>query len=185
MGSSRAYNRFLKPALLSFAALLLMAPYGCSKAEKEAATAPVEQQHAADPSDPGKAHFEKGVQHLMKKEYDLAIKEYEAVLQYNPDSAETYSNLGFAYLYTSEFEKASESQKKAIGLKPDLANAYYGLAMAQEKTGDMLGALESWKAFSGLSEPEGKWWTKAQERIEVLESYNAAHGQDAEKPAGH
>ncbi|MBW7957400.1 MAG: tetratricopeptide repeat protein [Deltaproteobacteria bacterium] len=173
---------------MSFTALLLVTPYGCSKAEKEAA-APAEQQQqqqqTADPSDPAKAHFEKGVQHLLKKEYDLAIKEYETVLQYNPKSAETYNNLGFAYFDTGEFEKASEAQKKAVEIKPDMANAYYGLAMAQEKTGDLVGALESWKAFSGLTQPNSKWWAKAQERIQVLENYKSAHGQDAGKPAGH
>lgn len=188
MGSSNAYDRFLKTALLSLTALILVAPYGCSKAEKEAAV-PAEQQQqgqqTADPSDPAKAHFEKGVQHLLKKEYDLAIKEYETVLQYNPGSAEAHNNLGFAYFDTGEFEKAAESQKKALEIKPDLANAYYGLAMAQEKAGDLIGALESWKAFSDLSQPNSKWWTKAQERIQVLENYKSAHGQDAGKPAGH
>lgn len=190
MGSSRAYNSFLKTGLLAFTALLLVAPYGCSKAEKEAA-APAEQQQqqqqqqTADPSDPAKAHFEKGVQHLLKKEYDLAIKEYEAVLQYNPNSAEAHNNLGFAYFDTGEFEKAAASQKKAIELKSDLANAYYGLAMAQEETGDLTGALDSWKAFAGLSQQNSKWWAKAQERIQILENYKSAHGQDSGAPAGH
>lgn len=160
------YNRlFTATAFSALAAFLVFAPYGCSKGE-QAQPAPSSQQAAADP---GKEHFEKGVQHSLKGELDQAIKEYETVLTYNPKSAEAYNNLGFAFYDKGDFSKAVEFQQKSIELNPGLANGYYGLALALENTGDKKGALENWKRFSGLAQPHSKWWTRAQERIAALE----------------
>ncbi|OGQ62270.1 MAG: hypothetical protein A2V21_309000 [Deltaproteobacteria bacterium GWC2_55_46] len=147
------------------ASIFLVAPYGCSKGE-QAQNAPGQEAAQADP---GKEHFEKGVQHSLKGELDEAIKEYETVLTYNPQSAEAYNNLGFAFYDKGAYDKAVESQKKAIEMNPNFAYAYYGLALALEKTGDKKGALENWKQFSNLAQPHSKWWTKAQERIQALE----------------
>lgn len=169
MSSSRRYHKILKASALSvLAALIFAAPYGCSKgneAQQPQQAAPAGQAQA----DPGKEHFEKGVQHSLKGEIDQAIKEYETVLTYNPNSSEAYNNLGFAYYDKGEIDKAIENQKKALEINPNLANGYYGLALALEKKGDKKGAIENWKQFSNLAQPHSKWWTKAQERIQELE----------------
>ena len=166
MSSSRNYLKILKASALSvLAALILTAPYGCSKGEE----AQQPQQAAPAQADPGKEHFEKGVQHSLKGEIDQAIKEYETVLTYNPKSSEAYNNLGFAYYDKGDFDKAAENQRKALEINPTLANGYYGLALALEKKGDKKGAIENWRQFSNLAQPHSKWWTKAQERIQELE----------------
>lgn len=157
---------FLKTvSLIAFSALILAAPYGCSKGGEQAK----EQAASAPAADPGKEHFDKGVQFSLKGQIDDAIKEYEAVLTYNPNSAETHNNLGFAYFDKSDIEKAVEHQKRAIEINPNLANGYYGLALALEHKGDKKGAIENWKQFAALSQPHSKWWVKAQEHIQALE----------------
>ncbi|MBI5453533.1 MAG: tetratricopeptide repeat protein [Deltaproteobacteria bacterium] len=165
-------------ALSALLAVSVLLPYGCSKEKKDAA---VEGQAQPAAADLGKEHFEKGVQASMKGQVDEAIKEYEAVLQFNPKSPETYNNLGFAYFDKGDMDKAIENQRKAIELNPNLANGYYGLALALEKKGDKAGSIENWKKFAELSQPHSKWWMKAQEHIQALEGKKAAPAQAKKK----
>lgn len=159
----------LRPKMTAALAIVLLSailPYSCSKENKAPEQA---KEQTATSADPGKEHFEKGVQLALKGQYDDAIKEYEQTLKYNPSSPETYNNLGFAYMDKGDIDKAIESQKKAVELNPGLANGYYGLAMALEKKGDKPGALNNWKEFAKLSQPHSKWWMKAQDHIKDLE----------------
>lgn len=162
-----AKRNFIKTtAFIAFAIMTVAVPYGCSKGEDKQ---PQEQAAQTQQGDPAKEHFEKGVQFTLKGQHDEAVKEYEAVLTFNPNSAEAHNNLGFAYYDKGDAQKAAEHQKKAVELNPDLANGYYGLALALEKTGDKKGAIENWKQFASLSQPHSKWWIKAQEHLAALE----------------
>lgn len=153
-------------AAVAAVAALSIGPLGCSKDEKKAQT----QQQQAPASDlAAKDHFDKGVQHSMKGETDLAIKEFEETLRINPASPEAHNNLGFAYYDKGDVDKAVEHQKKALEGNPNLANGYYGLAMALEKKGDKAGAINNWKQFMNLSQPHSKWWLQAQAHIKNLE----------------
>lgn len=180
-----------KIAVFIGAAMLLAAPYGCSKESKAPATkaeAPAMQgempaNHANLPGmqDEAKAHFDKGIEASLRGSLDDAIREYEAALKINDNIPEAHNNLGFAYLDKSEFEKAIEHQKRAIELKPDLANAYFGLAMAYERTGKGNEALVNWKEFSKLAQPHSKWWLTAQEHIKALEDLKGKDPKAAPK----
>lgn len=152
-------------SLIALSALMLAAPYGCSKGSEPAK----EQAASAPAADPAKEHFDKGVQFSLKGQIDDAIKEYEAVLTYNPNSPEAHNNLGFAYFDKNDIDKAVEHQRKALEANSNLANGYYGLALALEAKGDKKGAIENWKQFASLSQPHSKWWVKAQEHIQALE----------------
>lgn len=181
MSTSGISNKrgFLKTiSLIAFSALVLAAPYGCSKGGEQAKEeAPVQ----APVADPAKEHFDKGVQFSLKGQLDDAIKEYEAVLTYNPNSAETHNNLGFAYFDKNDVDKAIEHQKRAVEINPNMANGYYGLALALEHKGDKKGAIENWKQFAALSQPHSKWWMKAQEHIQALEGKGQAKAKAAKK----
>lgn len=156
---------FTLAATLAAALALTMGPLGCSKEEKKVET----QQQTLASEMAAKEHFDKGVQHSMKKETDLAIKEFEETLKINPNSPEAHNNLGFAYYDKGDVDKAVEHQKKAIEGNPNIANAYYGLAMALEKKGDKEGAIANWKQFMQLAQPHSKWWMLAQAHIKSLE----------------
>jgi len=155
-------------ALALAAAMLLAAPYGCSKDSKEAATQSTGEAAPAT-QDTARAHFDRGVEFSLKGELDSAISEYEAAIKINPGIPEAHNNLGFAYMDKGELDKAVTHQKKALELKPELANGYFGLAMAYEKMGKKVEAIANWKEFSKLAQPHSKWWMMAQERIQVLE----------------
>ncbi|MBI1912896.1 MAG: tetratricopeptide repeat protein [Deltaproteobacteria bacterium] len=162
-------NGLGKAAALSAVMILSAMPLGCSKSDNSAVQNQEQQAAPATATvDPGKEHFEKGVQLSLKGQYDEAIKEYEITIQHNPKSAEAHNNLGFAYMDKGDVDKAIEHQKHAIEADPNLANGYFGLAMALEKKGDKKGALENWKKFAELSQPHSKWWMKAQEHIAAL-----------------
>lgn len=151
-----------------FAAVFLFsAVLGCSR--EKAPQQKAQDAAVAPAADPGKEHFEKGVQLSLKGQHDEAIKEYEETIKINPKSAEAYNNLGFAYFDKGDADKAIEAQKKALEITPGLANGFYGLAMAYEKKGDKANAISNWKEFAKLSQPHSKWWMKAQEHIEALE----------------
>ncbi len=170
MLSIRTYLRFFGPApvVVLSSIVLLFAVYGCSggKEEPEMESAGVEAQSSGDP---GKDHFDRGVKFSLMGQYEEAISEYKDSLKYNPDSAETYNNLGFAYMDKGDLDLAIENQKKAVELKPDLANGYYGLALALEKKGEKEEALKNWKKYLELSTPHTRWWNKAKEHTDRLE----------------
>lgn len=177
MFTSAIFKRrgLLKTAsFIAFSAFILAAPYGCSKGDEKGKEQTAVQAPAQDAA---KEHFDKGVQYSLKGQLDDAIKEYEAVLTYNPKSSEAHNNLGFAYFDRGDIDKAIEHQKKAVEANPNLANGYYGLALALEKKGDKKAAIENWKQFASLSQPHSKWWMKAQEHIQALEG----KGQTAKK----
>lgn len=160
----------LKALCLAAALAAATSLYGCSKGEQTAQTqapaaAPAQQINA----DLGKEHFDKGVQFMLKKQNDDAVKEFEESLKFNPKSAPAYNNLGFSYMDKGDLDKAIDSQKKALENDPELANAYYGLAQALEKKGDKQGAVNNWKEFMKRAEPHSKWWMQAQAHIKNLE----------------
>lgn len=161
---------FTLVAALAAAAALAIGPLGCSKEEKKVET----QQQAPASEMAAKEHFDKGVQHTMKGETDLAIKEFEETVRIDPKSPEAHNNLGFAYYDKGDVDKAVEHQKKAIEANPNLANGYYGLAMALEKKGDKEGSIANWKQFMQLSQPHSKWWMQAQAHIKNLEGKEPA-----------
>lgn len=163
------------------AAAMLSVPIGCSKKEEAASTKKAPEVQQQTPDDPAREHFEKGVRLSLQKDYEAAIAEYEKSLEYNPQSAPAYNNLGFAYYDKGDIDKAIEAQKKALDIDPQLPNGYYGLALALEKKGDEEGALENWKAFIKYAEPHSKWWIKAQERITSIENPEGADAKEAGK----
>ncbi|MFQ5736365.1 MAG: tetratricopeptide repeat protein [Thermodesulfobacteriota bacterium] len=170
-------------AVFAVAALLLAAPYGCSK-ESSKAPGPgeaVAPEAPAPGKDAAKERFDKGVEFSLKGEIDSAIKEYEAALELNPGIPEAHNNLGFAYMDKGELTRAVEHQKKALELKPDLANGYFGLALAYEKLGKKEEAIKNWKEFMKLSQPHSKWWMNAQEHINVLEGKTKKAAPPAKK----
>ena len=173
MSTSGIFSKrgFFKTASFIAFSLMLAAPYGCSKGGEQPKQETAVQAPAADPA---KEHFDKGVQFSLKGQLDDAIKEYEAVITYNPKSAEAHNNLGFAYFDKGDIDKAIEHQKMAVEVNPNLANGYYGLALALESKGDKKAAIENWKQFAALSQPHSKWWMKAQEHIQALEGKSPA-----------
>ena len=112
-----------------------------------------------------KERFDQAVALLHAKQYEFAITALNDILSVQKDMPEVYVNMGYAYLGLKNFPSAQAAFSKAIDLKPDQANAYYGLAIAFEGNNDLEPALGAMRSFIHLSDPNGKYVTKARSAI--------------------
>lgn len=87
-------------------------------------------------------HFEQGVEAYRKRNYLLAIDEFNKSIELSPSDPHTYSNLGYVYYDMGMFDKALEYQKKALTIEPNLAYAHYGLALIYKRRGDLEKAVK-------------------------------------------
>ena len=74
--------------------------------------------------------FERGVEALDKKDYDVAIACFTACIRDNPRSAEAFYNRGIANINKNEYHKGIEDYSEAIRLAPEDAKAYYNRGTA-------------------------------------------------------
>jgi tetratricopeptide (TPR) repeat protein len=65
------------------------------------------------------SEFEQGNQHYAKGKYDLAIQEYESILNSGKESAEVYFNLGNCYYKLHKVAPAVYNFEKALLLNPN------------------------------------------------------------------
>ncbi len=72
-----------------------------------------------------KTYYDSGVKYLGKKEYDLAISEFNKSLEIYPVSAATYNNRGFAYAKKGRYDLAISDFTKALEIEPNGPQAYY------------------------------------------------------------
>jgi tetratricopeptide (TPR) repeat protein len=61
-------------------------------------------------------HYNRGVAHHDKGEYDLAISDYTKAIEINPKHAFAYNNRAVAYYFKGEYDKAQEDVHKAQSL---------------------------------------------------------------------
>jgi tetratricopeptide (TPR) repeat protein len=72
-----------------------------------------------------KTFYDSGVKYLGKKEYDLAISEFNKSLEIYPVSAATYNNRGFAYAKKGRYDLAISDFTKALEIEPNGPQPYY------------------------------------------------------------
>lgn len=89
-------------------------------------------------SDPltAKEHLELGVAYERKKEYDLAIREYEKALRKDGGFFQARVNMGNAWLVKEEYGKARSEYGKALAIRPGDPEATNNLAWAAILSGE-------------------------------------------------
>lgn len=70
-----------------------------------------------------------GYAYDAKKEYDLALKQTQRLIQLSPDNPQAHQRLGQVYAKLEKYKLAEEEMKKAISLKPDSPQAYAALGL--------------------------------------------------------
>ncbi len=75
----------------------------------------------SDKSDPAKEHRAKATNHLNKKEFKLAVQEYELAAQADPTSEKTWKEKAFAHQQIGEHDKAAEALLKYVEITKDPA----------------------------------------------------------------
>ena len=81
-------------------------------------------------------HYENGVNAYRNNQYDLAIQEFEAILDNNWDSPELYYNLGNAYYRNGNTSGSVWAYESCLRLSPIYADAEYNLKLANLKVKD-------------------------------------------------
>jgi protein O-mannosyl-transferase len=79
---------------------------------------------------------------IMREQYPLAIREYEAALQLNSTIKEPYSGLGITYLRLGNLALAEANFRKALSIDPEFTDAKTGMGMVLYYSGNYPGALQ-------------------------------------------
>lgn len=74
---------------------------------------------------------------------DEAINCYRESIQFNPNSAIAYSNLGWELANKKEYDEALECFRKALSLNPEMLPAFAGMAEAYAARGEFDKAIET------------------------------------------
>ena len=87
---------------------------------------------AAQEEEISKAHLHnlEGYNLLKEENYQEAIACFQKAIEFDPEFATAYNNLGSAYYNLDKYDKAIEQFKKVIELEEDYTKAYFNLASA-------------------------------------------------------
>jgi tetratricopeptide (TPR) repeat protein len=80
-------------------------------------------------------HLFMGKAHLNLEQYDLALADFQAAAQVNPNLTFVHFNLGLAYLHKLDYEQARDEFLKDAAIEPDVANNY-------DELGDVFSLLQ-------------------------------------------
>ena len=81
-------------------------------------------------------HYENGIDAYRNGQFDLAIQEFEFILENNWDSPELYYNLGNAFYRSGNIAGAVWAYESCLKLSPTHTNARYNLKLANLKVKD-------------------------------------------------
>ena len=81
-------------------------------------------------------HYEKGLDAYLNNQYELAIQEFETLLDNNWASRELYYNLGNAYYRNGNISGSVWAYESCLSLSPTHADAGYNLELANLKVKD-------------------------------------------------
>jgi len=82
---------------------------------------------------------------------DLALKDYQQVIDIDPMHPQSYGNRGNVYDSTGNFEKAIADYSKGIELKSDYTDAFYNRGWVYIKTGEYNKAIADFKRLIQIS----------------------------------
>jgi hypothetical protein len=94
----------------------------------------------------GKAYLNRGMARGQRKEFDLAIADYDAAIALDPRFALAYNNRGVAHASLGRLTEALADFNRAIRLNPRLPTAFLGRAFVQRNLGrhDLAAQDEAW-----------------------------------------
>lgn len=58
-----------------------------------------------------------------------AVKQYQKIIETNPNDAEAYYNIGIVYYGEKKYDESKAQFQKAIEIYPDFSEAYYSLGV--------------------------------------------------------
>lgn len=105
--------------------------------------------------DRARTYVNRGVLQLRQRNYDGAVRDFDAASEIDPHLGEAFVNRGAAYVGTSRFGEGLSQidQGLALGVK-DPEKAYFNRAVAHENLGDLTAA---YRDFSRAAELAPAW----------------------------
>ena len=85
--------------------------------------------------------FNRGRDKYDKSDYEGAIKDYDQVIQLDPNYGNVHYNRGLAKYALRDNQRAIADYNQAIKLNPNYTDAYYGRGIAKYGLGDKQGAI--------------------------------------------
>lgn len=162
------------------------------KSSPTPAPIPVSTPTPAPP--PYTAYQQSADAHLVKGEYDLAVADYNKVIELNPKNAVTYLSRGLSYYYKQSYNEAISDYNKGIELAPNESMAYFNRGDSYEKLGEAQKAIadyqkavalnpandEAKKALKTLQDEQAK---AAQAKAEQPKTFSQPRPQEVTSPA--
>ena len=105
--------------------------------------------------DRARTYVNRGVLQMRQRNYDAAVRDFDAASDIDPNLGEAFVNRGAAYVGTSRYGEGLSQidQGLALGVK-DPEKAYYNRAVANESLGDVTAA---YRDFSKAAELAPAW----------------------------
>lgn len=104
-------------------------------------------------SNPTALHQEAIAWHKQKC-FAQAEEKYKEALEYSPNNADIWSDLGILYYHTTRYEEALSAIERAVKLAPTKAIYYYRLGLALEKKGEITRSIRAYQQSISL---DSKW----------------------------
>lgn len=101
-----------------------------------------------------RAYFIRSQKAYLSEDYDLAIRELQASLEYYPDNKEAYFRIGVCYSMKLDFEKTIQYCKKAVEIDPLFKIAYNQMAYTYDWMGDFENAIKAIDMYISLAPQE-------------------------------
>ncbi|MBV9180698.1 MAG: tetratricopeptide repeat protein, partial [Acidobacteria bacterium] len=100
------------------------------------------------------AHKMLGRDLMIVGRFDAAQTEFEQGIQYAPNSAENYYDLGKLFSLEDNWEEARKRLEQAVRIQPNYLEAIEALGFAQEALGDDNGALRNYEKAIALNDQQ-------------------------------
>ena len=127
------------------------------------------------------AHYNRGIAHAGKNDFDNAIADYTIAIKLRPDSDAPYYNRGIAYFNKGEFNDAITDYTTAIQINPRHASAYYNRGNAYFNKGEFDEAITDYARALRINpyhanayNNSGSVYSRKGEFDLAIKNYNAA-----------
>lgn len=91
------------------------------------------------------SYYNRGVAYARLNRYDLALKDYEKALEYDPEYSSVYGNLAIYYFKMQDLEQALINYNKAIEYDPLNSQPYYNRGLLYKRREEYDLAIEDFK----------------------------------------
>ena len=88
--------------------------------------------------------FDQGVRKLKRNEYLASIRDFDQVLQIDPDNSRAYYNRGFAYYHLEMYSEAEADFDKSVELNPNDSSSFLYKGMIKYFKNNFEGAIEEY-----------------------------------------